>query len=377
MAVFKIYWKKFAMQPQQIKIAAQEVLEQILKTSQPASEVMNAYTRSRRYIGSKDRRALADIVWGVLRAYRRLEYDLPNGMLADKIEALLTGKYTPDYRPDGASDDVCFEVPDWMIARVENACQELPALLQTPDTVLRANGNREKIIQAFLKEGIETEPTRYSPYGLVLKKRVNLNVCQVYKNGLVEVQDEGSQLVALETGIKAGDTVLDYCAGAGGKSLIFAQMMLGRGQIVAHDVSTQSLKELEKRAIRAGVKIIKTVSPIKADKYPNGFDHVVVDAPCSGTGTWRRCPDARLKLTEVQVADICQKQADILDKACVFVRSGGYLSYMTCSLLMQENKKQVDAFLTRHPDFEFVREKQCSPFRTGTDGLYVGILKRK
>ncbi|MBR5130805.1 MAG: RsmB/NOP family class I SAM-dependent RNA methyltransferase [Alphaproteobacteria bacterium] len=365
------------MQPEQIKITAQEVLEQILKTSQPASEVMNAYTRARRYIGSKDRRALADMVWGMLRAYRRLEYDLPNGTLADKIEAVLTQKYTSDYRPDGASDDVCFEVPDWMIEMVENADQELPALLRTPDTVLRANGNREKIAKALLNEGIETEQTRHSPYGLILKKRVNLNACSAYKNGLVEIQDEGSQLVALETGIKDGDTVLDYCAGAGGKSLIFAQMMKGKGQIVSHDVSIQSLKELEKRANRAGVKIIKTVSPIKADKYPNGFDHVVVDAPCSGTGTWRRCPDARLKLTRAQVADICQKQADILDKACVFVRSGGYLSYMTCSLLTQENKKQVDAFLSRHSDFEFIREKQCSPFRTGTDGLYIGVLKRK
>jgi 16S rRNA (cytosine967-C5)-methyltransferase len=134
---------------------------------------------------------------------------------------------------------------------------------------------------------------------------------------------------------------------------------------------------LEKRAFRAGVKIIRTQTPIAPQDYPSGFDHVVVDAPCSGTGTWRRCPDARLKLTEAQVADICQKQADILNKACMFVRSGGYLSYMTCSLLTVENRMQVDTFLTRHPDFEFVREKQCSPFRTGTDGLYVGVLKRK
>lgn len=365
------------MQPQQIKIAAREVLEQILNTSQPASEVMNAYTRSRRYIGSKDRRALTDIVWSVLRAYRRLAYDLPNSTLADKIEAVLTGKYTPDYRPVEASDAVCFEVPEWMINHVENAHQELPALLQTPETILRANGNRVKIAKALLAEGIETESTKISPYGLVLKKRVNLNACSAYKNGLVEVQDEGSQLVALETGIKAGDTVLDYCAGAGGKSLIFAQMMNGQGQIVAHDVSVRSLAELDKRVKRGGVKIIRTQMPIKRTDYPNGFNHVVVDAPCSGTGTWRRCPDARLKLTEKMVADICQKQAEILDTACGFVRSGGYLSYMTCSLLTQENRGQVDAFLSRHSDFEFVREKQCSPFRTGTDGLYVAVLKRK
>lgn len=365
------------MQPQQIKMASCEVLEQILSSTQPASEIMNTYTRARRYIGSKDRRALSDMVWGVLRAYKRLEYDLPTGTLADKVEAVLTGKYTPDYRPKDASKAVCFEVPDWMIDMVENATQELPALLNTPDTILRANGNRNKISDVLLKEGIETEHTQISPYGLVLKKRVNLNTCQAYKNGLVEVQDEGSQIVALETGIKANDTVLDYCAGAGGKSLIFAQMMNGKGKIVAHDVSRQSLKELEKRAYRAKVKIIRTQSPLNTTEYPDGFSHVVVDAPCSGTGTWRRCPDARLKLTREQVKDVCQKQANILDKACQFVAQGGYLSYMTCSLLMVENRMQVDAFLKKHSDFEFVREKQCSPFRMGTDGLYVAVLKRK
>lgn len=365
------------MQLQQIKIAAEEVLNQILQTVQPASEIMNAYTRSRRYIGSKDRRALADMVWGVLRAYRRLEYDLPHSTLMDKINAVLTGKYTADYKPDKASEAICFEVPDWMLNQVENSVQELPALLRTPDTILRANGTREEIAKQLLDEGIETEATKLSPYGLILKKRVNLNACRAYKQGLVEVQDEGSQLVALETEIKAGDTVLDYCAGAGGKSLIFAQMMNGKGKIISHDVSARSLAELDKRAKRAGVKIVHTQTPVLLKEYPDGFDHVVVDAPCSGTGTWRRCPDARLKLTEIQVRDICQKQADILDRACQFVRAGGKLSYMTCSLLSRENRGQVDAFLSRHSDFEFVRERQCSPFRTGTDGLYIAILKRK
>ena len=209
---------------------------------------------------------------------------------------------------------------------------------------------------------------------MILTKRCNLNESKSYKNGLIEVQDEGSQLVAIETGIKSGDTVLDYCAGAGGKSLAFAQMMKNKGKIIAHDVSTISLSELNKRAKRAGVSIITTKTPIFSEDYPQGFDHVVVDAPCSGTGTWRRCPDARLKLTEKMLSELTQKQTVILDTACRFVKKGGLLHYMTCSILRDENDDQVRTFLTRHADFELIHTKQYSPANTQTDGLFIATF---
>lgn len=361
------------MQESQIRVAAAEVLAEVQQKTQPASEILNAYTRSRRYIGSKDRRALADIVWGVLRAWARLEYVMPVADVSVKIEAFLA----KDYVCLGAPEWVLWEVPEWLIAHIDSPEEELPALLEAAPTVLRAVGARDKIQKKLKDEGIETVFTALSPYGLILQKRCNLNESKCYKTGLIEVQDEGSQMVAVETGIKAGDTVLDYCAGAGGKSLAFAQMMGGKGLIVAHDISRRSLDELEKRAARGGVRNIQTCLHIKTKDYPVGFSHVVVDAPCSGTGTWRRCPDARWKLTPKMLDDVVQKQRMILDEAKAFVKVGGFLSYMTCSLTRDENGDQVARFLDENPDFMLMKQRQFSPAQTGTDGLFVAVLKKK
>lgn len=361
------------MHSEQIQNAAVEVLTQIAATSQPASEILNAYTRARRYIGSKDRRALNDMVWGVLRHRARLLFAHPD---ADE-RLLLTAYLQNDFdRPD-APDDVKWEVPAWLIPHILDAQTELPALLESAPIVLRANGDRAQIQKELAAEGLETIQTPLSPYGLILTKRVNLNAVKSYQNGRVEVQDEGSQLVALETGIRPGDRVLDYCAGAGGKSLIFAQMMHGNGQIVAHDISVRSLKELEKRAERAKAHIIQTVHTLRPGAYPQGFTHVVVDAPCSGTGTWRRAPDARWRLTPEHLKNLVEKQRHILEQAQTFVGDGGYLSYMTCSLTHDENEDQVRTFLHNHPEFSLERTKQVSPAKTGTDGLFVAVFRRK
>ena len=318
------------MKPENIAKAIQEVLVEIDASPKPANEVLNAYTRARRYIGSKDRRAIQSGVWEDLRK-----------------------------RP----------WPEWLEKLVSE--DEKKALHGEAKIILRANGNREKIKVELALEGIETEPTKLSPLGLTLKKRIPLGSCKTYVAGCVEVQDEGSQLIALATGIKAGDSVLDYCAGAGGKSLCFAQMMNGVGHIVAHDISERSLKELAKRAERAGIKIIEIV------KRPKGiFDHVVVDAPCSGSGTWRRCPDAPLKLTEKLWHEVQKKQANILDKACTFVAEGGLLHYMTCSVLEAENQGQMRAFLKRHKDFKLVHHEQWTPAKQGTDGFFLATFKR-
>ena len=190
---------------------------------------------------------------------------------------------------------------------------------------------------------------------------------------MIEIQDEGSQCVALETGIQSGDTVLDYCAGAGGKSLIFAQIMKDKGKITVHDISERSLIELQKRAERANVHCIEVQKPLKSVLY----DHVVVDAPCSGTGTWRRCPDARFKLTQEQLSRLVKIQSEILDTVVPFVKQKGKLSYITCSLTEAENSGQVQSFLNRHSDFKCIKEKQYSPYQTKTDGLFVAVLERE
>ena len=357
------------MKPEAIFIAAIELINQILSSPQPANDIINAYTRSRRYIGSKDRRNLTDLVWSYIRHKSRLDYLFPNTSVAEKLHKLPD---IPDTIPN-APFYINMEVPDWLPPLIPDASTELPALLETADTVLRANGNRNQIQKSLLLEDIETTPTHLSPYGLKLQKRANIQGTRAYRNGLIEVQDEGSQCIALETGIKPGDIVLDYCAGAGGKSLIFAQMMQNRGQIIAHDVSMKSLLELQKRASRAHTICIRTEHSLK----PALFDHVVTDVPCSGTGTWRRCPDRRFKLTQEELKKLLQTQAEILDTAATFVRPDGKLSYMTCSLLTPENEDQIQQFLTRHSDFSLLNQKRFSPARTRTDGLFVATCQKK
>ena len=317
------------MKPDQIEQAIREVLLEIDATPTPANEVLNRYTRSRRYIGSKDRKALTQGVWDALRA-----------------------------RP----------TPDWIKAAI--AEKELVAMNEPAQFILRVNGDRDEVQKTLSDTGIHTEQTKLSPIGLVCEKRFDLNTNELYRSGQIEVQDEGSQLIALATGIKSGEKVLDYCAGAGGKSLCFAWMMKNQGQIVAHDISARSLKELEKRANRAGVKIETTLKPTGV------FDHVVVDAPCSGSGTWRRCPDARLKLTEGQVKTLVKLQAEILDKACSFVKQGGKLHYMTCSLLEAENQEQMRSFLKRHKEFRLLHHQQWTPATTHTDGFFLASFER-
>jgi len=360
------------MKPEAILTAAEELLLQIENSSQPANEIINAYTRSRRYIGSKDRRTLTDLVWNIIRHHTRIQYHYPDLSLSDQIKlAADTGLSDLEYLSD-APDYVNWEVPEWLVSLIPSPEKECPALLQPAQTILRANGNRIDIQKRLRQEGIDTEPTTLSPYGLRLNKRANLKGTTAYKMGLIEVQDEGSQCVAIETGIKPGDTVLDYCAGAGGKSLIFAQMMRNQGQITAHDISDKSLHELIQRAQRAHATCIQVQKPLKTTLY----DHVVVDAPCSGTGTWRRCPDMRWKLTQSQLNDLVRRQADILKTASAFVKDKGHLSYMTCSLTRIENLEQIRAFLAQNPSFQLIRQKQFSPARTQTDGLFIAVMQK-
>ncbi|MBE6455646.1 MAG: RsmB/NOP family class I SAM-dependent RNA methyltransferase [Alphaproteobacteria bacterium] len=363
------------MQEDRLKDLAVQLIQEIHKASRPASEVINAFTRMHKFLGSKDRRFLTDIVWHFLRYQSRLNFCYPDKSVR---ELLNITQLNADVIKE-APLSVQWEVPEWLIPHIDKADRELPALLSIPNIVLRANGNRVDIQKKLLDEGIETSPTVLSPVGLILNKRVNLNTSDCYKNGLIEIQDEGSQLVALKTDVKPNQTVLDYCAGAGGKSLIFAQMMQNKGRILAHDISERSLKELQKRAVRSRVSIIETTTNLNEwhKKNPNmRWDFVIVDAPCSGTGTWRRCPDARWKLTQLQFKMLVQKQQTILNKAATFVPQNGKLVYMTCSLTRDENILQVQHFLKTHKLFKLCSHKQFSPYQSGTDGLFCAIMER-
>ncbi len=352
------------MHLEEIKKATLSLLTEIFQSRCPASEIISCYTRSRRYIGSKDRHLLTDMVWKAIRYHAHLEFQTHNFeeqlCLLDNIENLPS---MPDW--------VKWECPEWIIPHIPNADKELPALISSAPIVLRVNGDRNAVQKKLHDEGIETEYTLLSPFGLVLKKRTNLETSACYKQGLIEIQDEGSQLVAIEATVKPNEHIFDMCAGAGGKSLIFSQLMHNRGHITAYDISSISLSKLQKRAQRAHARNIYITHTLPYTM----FDLVVVDAPCSGTGTWRRCPDAKWKITPEQLASLVKKQSEILDLACTLSKER--LCYITCSLTLDENENQVDYFLNRHKEWTCIKQKRFSPYFNNTDGFFVAVLKRK
>ncbi len=401
----------------------------------PADAVANAFFRDRRFIGSGDRRAVSDRVWRVLRAQRRLTWWLGRGRMAPTARmlvasSLLTEGWTLDgvgqsfsggqFGPDtldqveksalrnieGHSDDhpdmpdaVRLEIPDWILpklaARFAAALTAEMAAMNAPATLdLRVNllkGTRELAQAALAAEGLDCAPTPLSPWGLRIAERRSVTTGPAFQTGLVEIQDEGSQLVAALVDARPEMRVADWCAGAGGKTLALAMTMENRGHIVACDVSVPRLDGAVRRLRRAGVHNVERHLIAPGDKWAKrragSFDRVLVDAPCTGTGTWRRNPDARQRLTERDLLELVDKQAMILDAAAGLVRIGGRLVYATCSLLPEENEAQVSAFLTRHPDFavrpladgpwpagEFL---SLTPLQHGTDGFFAAVLERK
>jgi 16S rRNA (cytosine967-C5)-methyltransferase len=276
---------------------------------------------------------------------------------------------------------------------------ELATLLQPAPLDLRVNllkGTREEARAALMSEGLDTRQTNLSPWGLRIEGRRAVTTGPTFQSGLVEIQDEGSQLVAALTDARPGMRVADWCAGAGGKTLALAMTMQNRGQLLACDVSAVRLDGAVRRLRRAGVHNVERHLIEPGDKWAKrragGFDRVLIDAPCTGVGTWRRNPDARLRLTEADVAELVAKQAQILDQAAPLVRTGGRLVYATCSLLPEENEAQVIAFLARHPGFTLVPLARAWPFGSpppkagdylaltpahhGTDGFFAAVLER-
>jgi 16S rRNA (cytosine967-C5)-methyltransferase len=414
----------------------------ITASARPADAVANDFFRARRFIGSGDRRAVSDRVWRVLRTHRRLTWwltDRPTPRLL--VAASLLLKHAPGPDPEGGGlvdvssafsggqfapaalapseqaslrrlqgraldhpsmpDAVRLEMPDWLLPLLVDRydAAELAALLLPAPLDLRVNllkATREEALAALTAEGLDATPTPLSPWGLRIEGRRQVTTGAAFRAGLVEIQDEGSQLVAALTGARPGMRVADWCAGAGGKTLALAMMMQNRGQVLACDVSAARLEGAVRRLRRAGVHNAERHLVEPGDKWAKrragSFDRVLVDAPCTGTGTWRRNPDARLRLTEADLAELLPKQAAILDQAAPLVRSGGRLVYATCSLLSEENEAQVTAFLARHPGFALVPLARAwpggappnlgdylslTPARHGTDGFFAAVLERR
>ncbi|MDG6095316.1 RsmB/NOP family class I SAM-dependent RNA methyltransferase [Acetobacter sp. AN02] len=402
----------------------------------PADAVANSFFRERRFIGGGDRRAVSGLVWDVLRRWRRLGWRLtqaggdvtPRLLVAallieqgrpagEVAQAYVEGRFAPGVltRDErfvldrlAAADEaempraVRLEVPDWLLPLLEERFgaeteAELEALGTEASLDLRVNtlsGTRDEARRSLAQEGLRAEEASLSPWGLRLPGRQPVTASRAFRDGLVEIQDEGSQVLVTLVGAEPGMRVLDYCAGAGGKTLGLAMTMLNRGQIVACDVSETRLEGAVKRLRRAGVHNVERHLLVPGDKWAKrragSFDRVLVDAPCTGTGTWRRNPDARLRLTRDDLRELTVKQSEILDRAAALVKPGGRMVYATCSVLEAENGDQIAAFLKRNGAFRLVgadsafvpealrgRETvRLSPYRDGTDGFFGAVLER-
>ena len=425
--------------------AAIDILAAIDTEERPADEVAANYFRRRRYIGAKDRGHIAGHVYTVLRHRAALDWWIAKHTteIGPRSRVLATLVLIEAWRPEAVAEScdgdrfrpaplseaekrlvsdlarhalshpempraVANDLPEWLAPYLERVFgkgleHEMTALNTTAPIDLRVNllkADREVARRALAAEGIKTEPTSWSPIGLRLTERVPLGGLAAFKDGLVEVQDEGSQLTALLTDARPGMRVVDVCAGAGGKTLALAAQMANRGKLVACDVSARRLGDAARRLRRAGVGNVERRALIGArdkwvKRHAGGFDRVLVDAPCLGIGAWRRNPGDKWHVTKEDLADLIARQRDILGSAARLVRPGGRLVYATCSLLHEENEAQAEAFLAAEPGFSFVpvaeiwdeaiggaapggeRYLRLTPARHGTDGFFVAIFERE
>ncbi len=427
----------------------QEVLSRIRASSKPADSLIDSFFRSHKYLGSHDRRFIAETVYGTLRHLRKCEFILRQSLGSESIEVknedgllLLIATYligvakqsissaeivprvnsphlkkklsvllknlSADYPLPKANDvetiGIQHSFPDWMVERfvneygreeTERICQSLnePAPL-----TLRANTLKTTVEQckaSLAQEGVEAQRTRLSPDGLQITKRLNVFSLKSFQDGLFEVQDEGSQLLPLLIDPKPTTRLLDACAGAGGKTLAFAAIMQNRGEIYATDTNEYRLRELKKRARRAGAfnvrpMLVANLSDL-AENHSSSFDTVFVDAPCSGLGTIRRNPGMKWTVTEVTIDEVCEKQLGILKQCAPLVKPGGRLIYATCTLLRQENEDVVDSFMAESQGFNLMLPEtmlakfgisrpasdkfvKFLPHIHGTDGFFAAFL---
>lgn len=380
--------------------AAAEILDEVIAATRddgpPADSIVTHYFKTRRYAGSKDRRAVRELVF---RAIRRFGDCPASGRaailgLADADEALgeLFGEARgPDPRQTNEVAASARLIPEWLTAELSPLVtdQEWPALLERAPVDLRVNlirGSRHEVLAAFA----DAVPTKLSPWGVRLPPESRVDAHPAFASGLVEVQDEGSQLIAVACQPKDGETLLDLCAGAGGKALALAGAA-PRARILATDTNRGRLSKLPARAARAGAVIeSRLLNPpreiAELAELRAGCDLVLVDAPCSGSGTWRRNPEGRWRLTPHRLERVTAIQARLLDIAAELVRPGGRLVYAVCSLLSREGAGQASAFLSRHsswmsenPAIEGGRAdgpgRLLTPGHDGTDGFFVAQFR--
>ncbi|XXQ67556.1 RsmB/NOP family class I SAM-dependent RNA methyltransferase [Neisseriaceae bacterium B1] len=412
---------------------AAAVLAEILTFKQPADVVLSNYLREQKKLGRNDRHEIAETAFAALRHYEKISAALRRphvqsrkaalaalifgrGMNISQFEDLLNEddgekEFVSSLKARKAefsgSLNTVAELPEWLIKKLQKHWKDeeiqsfgrsvaQPAPLDV--RVNSLNGKRDKILAQLQTEFPKAIATPFAPHGIRFPDKPALNKHSLFLDGTLEVQDEGSQLLAQLVGAKRGEIVVDFCAGAGGKTLAIGAQMANKGRIYAFDISEKRLANLKPRMTRAGLTNIHP-ERVQSEHDPriarlNGkADRVLVDAPCSGLGTLRRNPDLKYRQSPESVAQLLSQQQSILQAASQLVRAGGRLIYATCSVLPDENEQQVDTFLHNNPDFELLNASdllaaqkidlntgvylQTNTFEHGADGFFAAVLQRK
>jgi 16S rRNA (cytosine967-C5)-methyltransferase len=424
--------------------AAIEVVADIEARRRPATDALKDWGLSHRFAGSSDRAAIAGLVFDALRRRASSAHvmgeqspravmlgtlRLERKLAAEAIAGLADGaRFAPAPLSaqersrleggdlQGAPAWIAGDYPQWLdphLARAfgEDRAAEGAALASRAPLDLRVNTLKaDRDTAAAALAHLEAVPTRWSPFGLRITRRAEdrnpaIHAEPTFIKGMIEVQDEGSQLAALLAAAKPGEQVIDLCAGAGGKTLVLAAMMKNRGQIYASDADKRRLAPIHARLERAGIQSVQVRTPRAKENLladlENRADLVLIDAPCTGIGTWRRNPDAKWRMRPGALALRLSEQAAALDRAATLVKTGGRIAYVTCSLLTEENGDQVRAFLARQPQFALVPPGRVvdvlgerafvfhhavalsqegllmTPRRTETDGFYVSLMVKQ
>ena len=420
------------MTPTQLTHTA-AVLAQMLTFEQPADVVLSNYLRNHRKLGRNDRHEIAETAFAAIRHYQKIAAALRRPAVQSRkaaLAALILGRSVnisqiedllnnADNEKEFLSSlkarknefsgclNTAAELPDWLITRLQQHLTDeqilafgrsitQPAPLDVRVNTL--NSKRDKALAQLQTEYPQAIATPLAPHGIRFPNKPALNQHPLFLDGTIEVQDEGSQLLVQLVGAKRGEIIVDFCAGAGGKTLAIGAQMANKGRIYAFDVSEKRLANLKPRMTRAGLtnihpeKIHSETDP-RIARLAGKADRVLVDAPCSGLGTLRRNPDLKYRQSPETLANLQAQQQSILRAAAELVRASGRLVYATCSILPEENENQAEHFLQTHPDFELL---DCSelfaaqkiPLNTGkylrldtathnTDGFFAAVFQRK
>ncbi len=427
--------------PRGLYIKCRELLGIVISSKYPADNEISCFFRKNKNSGKRDRKFIAETVYGILRNYKFLDFvikktGLTRGNFCDRMILAYMIKFenkTPEeiknisgifiehdisekiikFQIDDANDiekiGLQYSVPDWFVKIINEEydigsakliCQGLNSEAQLTIRTNTAFISRQNLQNMLEKEGIKTEITRFSPVGLVVSKKTNLFEYESFKKGYYEVQDEGSQIISYLTAAAPGEIIVDGCCGAGGKTLHISDLMKNKGILYAFDISENRVKNLRKRVKKCRldnirIQVLSEENKFKISRLNGKVNKVLVDAPCSGSGVFRRNPDAKLKLKEEEVKIVFpDKQYNILNKYAPLLKPNGFLIYSTCSVAHYENEKVVSKFLYNHNDFELMNVSEILlkyginlnmntvflklyPHIHSTDGFFSAVIRKK